>query len=297
MTPDEAAFLKAIADNPADETSRLVYADWLSDHDDPLVAFTRLSADFLRRVRGLADMRQTLPAEWLEVMDPLFNRFCVYRLPSLGEGIAGGTVTALCVTPGNMLTLGQPLFEIETEKASMELGAECAGTVISVLVRLGERIVIGQPMFTYLAQQESISPLRAPVPVLPPPPLPTVMPQVPREPLAGFIENLELNRDSLRTVPVERIETVLSSLMLAAEMVFGRSAIGPAWAEATERRGWPLISTGYLVDQMRSRGYTDQQMIQERLDLRIEMLRVLLETHGQPSELRELPTSSPPATE
>jgi uncharacterized protein (TIGR02996 family) len=81
MTPDEAAFLKAITDNPADETARLVYADWLTDHDDPRATFARLSADFLRCVRGLAEMRQTLPAEWLNAVDPLFGRVQAVCLP------------------------------------------------------------------------------------------------------------------------------------------------------------------------------------------------------------------------
>ncbi len=32
---NEQAFLKAIAENPDDATNRLVFADWLEDHDDP----------------------------------------------------------------------------------------------------------------------------------------------------------------------------------------------------------------------------------------------------------------------
>lgn len=37
----EAAFLKAIAGCPADETTRLVYADWLQERSDPREAFVR----------------------------------------------------------------------------------------------------------------------------------------------------------------------------------------------------------------------------------------------------------------
>jgi uncharacterized protein (TIGR02996 family) len=35
MTSDERAFLDAICEQPDDDTSRLVYADWLAEHDDP----------------------------------------------------------------------------------------------------------------------------------------------------------------------------------------------------------------------------------------------------------------------
>lgn len=38
---DEAAFLKAIADNPDDRTARLVYADWLQERDDVRAAWVR----------------------------------------------------------------------------------------------------------------------------------------------------------------------------------------------------------------------------------------------------------------
>lgn len=40
MNEDEA-FIRAIVDNPGDETPRLVYADWLDDHDDPRGAYLR----------------------------------------------------------------------------------------------------------------------------------------------------------------------------------------------------------------------------------------------------------------
>ena len=35
MNPEMTAFLQAIAEEPADDTSRLVFADWLEEHDQP----------------------------------------------------------------------------------------------------------------------------------------------------------------------------------------------------------------------------------------------------------------------
>ena len=63
MTPDEVAFLQVIRDNPADEATRLVYADWLAERDDSRAEFARLSGEFLRCVRGLADLRRGQPTE------------------------------------------------------------------------------------------------------------------------------------------------------------------------------------------------------------------------------------------
>jgi uncharacterized protein (TIGR02996 family) len=39
---DDAGFLHAIRDNPADDTARPVYADWLDERDDPRGDFLRL---------------------------------------------------------------------------------------------------------------------------------------------------------------------------------------------------------------------------------------------------------------
>src|SRR5262245_24830604 len=43
MTEDEV-FVKAILDSPGDETPRLVYADWLDEHDDPRGSYLRIES-------------------------------------------------------------------------------------------------------------------------------------------------------------------------------------------------------------------------------------------------------------
>jgi uncharacterized protein (TIGR02996 family) len=42
---DRLAFLRAIRANPDDDTARLVFADWLDEHDDPLGAFIRVQVE------------------------------------------------------------------------------------------------------------------------------------------------------------------------------------------------------------------------------------------------------------
>ena len=54
---DEAAFLKGLRDNPADDTTRLVYADWLDERNDPRAEFIRLrqqQAQLTARINELA---------------------------------------------------------------------------------------------------------------------------------------------------------------------------------------------------------------------------------------------------
>jgi uncharacterized protein (TIGR02996 family) len=58
MTEDEA-FIRAIVDTPGDDTSRLVYADWLDDRDDPRGPFLRAEREAgetgdIARLRKLA---------------------------------------------------------------------------------------------------------------------------------------------------------------------------------------------------------------------------------------------------
>jgi uncharacterized protein (TIGR02996 family) len=49
-TPVETGLLQAIRENPADDLPRLVYADWLDDHDQPQRAeFIRLQIELARR--------------------------------------------------------------------------------------------------------------------------------------------------------------------------------------------------------------------------------------------------------
>lgn len=61
MSEDEA-FIRAIVDNPGDDTARLVYADWLDEHDDPRGAYLRAeheaaeSGDIARLQRLAADL-------------------------------------------------------------------------------------------------------------------------------------------------------------------------------------------------------------------------------------------------
>jgi uncharacterized protein (TIGR02996 family) len=47
MTPEQTALLAAIRTNPDDRTLRLVYADWLDEHDDPLSGYVRAEAELL----------------------------------------------------------------------------------------------------------------------------------------------------------------------------------------------------------------------------------------------------------
>ena len=69
-----------------------------------------------------------------------------FRLPDLGEGIDGATVTAVLVKPGDAVAAGQNVLSVETDKAAMEVEATDAGTVEAVLVKPGDKVRVGGPV-------------------------------------------------------------------------------------------------------------------------------------------------------
>ena len=75
-----------------------------------------------------------------------------FKLPDLGEGLTEGEVARWLVSEGQEIAEDDPLVEIHTDKATVEIPSPYAGTVLKILVAEGgiapvgtELIVIGQP--------------------------------------------------------------------------------------------------------------------------------------------------------
>ncbi len=65
------------------------------------------------------------------------------KLPDIGEGIAEGEIVKWSVQAGDTIALDQPLLEILTDKASVEIPAPAAGTVSSLLFDEGDLVPVG----------------------------------------------------------------------------------------------------------------------------------------------------------
>ncbi|WP_298631540.1 2-oxo acid dehydrogenase subunit E2 [uncultured Thermus sp.] len=87
------------------------------------------------------------------------------RLPELGDNVSAATVVGVLVQEGDRVAPGQPLLELETDKAVMEVPAEAGGVVKRVLVKVGDEVRPGQP-FLELEAGEVAAPLsqEAPTP-------------------------------------------------------------------------------------------------------------------------------------
>jgi pyruvate dehydrogenase E2 component (dihydrolipoamide acetyltransferase) len=69
------------------------------------------------------------------------------KLPELGENIEGGDVLRVMVKPGDTIKKDQPVLELETDKATIEVPSSAAGVVKEVKIKPGEKVMVGQTIF------------------------------------------------------------------------------------------------------------------------------------------------------
>jgi pyruvate dehydrogenase E2 component (dihydrolipoamide acetyltransferase) len=89
-----------------------------------------------------------------------------FRLQELGENISEGDLVRLMIAPGAKVSEGQPVMELETDKAVVEVPSSVSGVVNEVKVKEGEKIKVGQVIFTLqggAAQAEAVRPQNRPV--------------------------------------------------------------------------------------------------------------------------------------
>ena len=71
-----------------------------------------------------------------------------FKLPELGENIDQGDLVRLMISPGSKVSEGQPVMELETDKAVVEVPSSVTGTVKEIKVKEGEKVKVGQVIFT-----------------------------------------------------------------------------------------------------------------------------------------------------
>src|SRR6476659_10680623 len=78
-------------------------------------------------------------------------------MPQLGETVAEGTISKWFVSAGDTVKPGDNLFEIETDKVSMEVPAIAAGTIAAIHVQAGEVAPVGAVVAVLQGSGEQIS--------------------------------------------------------------------------------------------------------------------------------------------
>jgi 2-oxoisovalerate dehydrogenase E2 component (dihydrolipoyl transacylase) len=70
----------------------------------------------------------------------------VFKLPDVGEGIAESEIATWRVAVGDVVTEDQPLVDMLTEKAAVELPSPVAGKVVELRGQPGDMIAVGSPL-------------------------------------------------------------------------------------------------------------------------------------------------------
>lgn len=83
----------------------------------------------------------------LKVWNATMSRFD-FILPDLGEGVHEGQVINVLVKEGEPIAEYQPMLEVETDKAAVEIPSPKSGVVSKVNVQAGQTVKVGQVMLS-----------------------------------------------------------------------------------------------------------------------------------------------------
>src|SRR3970282_577395 len=78
-----------------------------------------------------------------------------FTLPELGENIEEGDVVRVLVRPGDTLEPDQPVLELETDKATIEVPSSVSGVIREVRVKPGDKVKVGQAILSVDESAES----------------------------------------------------------------------------------------------------------------------------------------------
>lgn len=79
------------------------------------------------------------------------------KLPDLGEGIHEGEVIAVLVSVGDEVNEGDPILEVETDKASVEIPSPYTAKILQIMVTPGDVIKVGDVMMTFSNGGETLA--------------------------------------------------------------------------------------------------------------------------------------------
>jgi pyruvate dehydrogenase E2 component (dihydrolipoamide acetyltransferase) len=71
-----------------------------------------------------------------------------FKIPELGENVTAGDVVRVLVKAGDSIEKDQPVLELETDKATIEVPSSVSGTVQDVKVKQGDKVKVGQVVLT-----------------------------------------------------------------------------------------------------------------------------------------------------
>jgi pyruvate dehydrogenase E2 component (dihydrolipoamide acetyltransferase) len=82
-----------------------------------------------------------------------------FKLPDVGEGLTEAEIVSWLVEVGDTVTEDQPVAEVETDKAVVEVPAPVNGTVREILAEEGEMVPVGDVIITFDVEGEAAEPV------------------------------------------------------------------------------------------------------------------------------------------
>ncbi len=105
-----------------------------------------------------------------------------FRIPDLGENVESGDVVGVLVAVGDTVEVDQPVLELETDKATLEVPSAVAGQVEAVHVQEGDNVSVGQLVLTVLGVAQTAAPAAPPQPEAAPAAAPSPAPEAAPQP-------------------------------------------------------------------------------------------------------------------
>ena len=84
-----------------------------------------------------------------------------FKLPDVGEGLTEAEIVSWLVEVGETVTEDQPVAEVETDKAVVEVPAPVNGTVREIRAEAGEMVPVGEVIITFDVEGEAVEPADA----------------------------------------------------------------------------------------------------------------------------------------
>src|SRR5438874_9083958 len=85
------------------------------------------------------------------------SRVKQFQLPDLGEGLTEGEILKWYVGVGDTVTLNQPIVEVETAKAAVEIPSPYAGVVTKLHYEAGSTVDVGSPIISYDVDPDGVA--------------------------------------------------------------------------------------------------------------------------------------------
>jgi pyruvate dehydrogenase E2 component (dihydrolipoamide acetyltransferase) len=82
-----------------------------------------------------------------------------FKLPDVGEGLTEAEIVSWLVEVGDTVAEDQPVAEVETDKAVVEVPAPVNGTVREILAEEGEMVPVGEVIITFDVEGEPVEPM------------------------------------------------------------------------------------------------------------------------------------------